>query len=59
MSEKRKEWSGLSQAELKADMLDMIKRNDAAKLRANLEAMTADELRARAIAVAELLKERA
>ena len=59
MTEERKEWSGLSQAELKADMLDMIKRNDAAKLRAKLEAMTADELKARALAVAELLKERA
>ena len=58
MSEERKEWSGLSQADLKADMLDMIKRNDAAALRKALDAMTADELRARAIAVAELLKER-
>lgn len=58
MSEERKEWSGLSQAELKADMLDMIKRNNAAALRKALDAMTADELRARAIAVAELVKER-
>ena len=57
MTEERKEWSGLSQAELKADMLDMIKRNDAAKLRKALDAMTADELKARALAVAELLKE--
>ena len=58
MSEERKEWSGLSQAELKADMLEMIKRNNAAALRKALDAMTAEELRARAIAVAELLKER-
>ena len=58
MSEERKEWSGLSQAELKADMLDMIKRNNAAALRKALDAMTDEELRARAIAVAELLKER-
>lgn len=58
MSEERKEWSGLSQAELKADMLVMIKRNDAAALRAKLDAMTDEELRARAIAVAELFKER-
>ena len=58
MTEERKEWSGLSQAELKADMLEMIKRNNAAALRKALDAMTAEELRARAISVAELLKER-
>ena len=59
MSGERKEWSGLSQEELKAEMFDMIKRNDAAALRASLEAMTAEELKARALAVAELLKEKA
>lgn len=58
MSGDKDGYKGLSQAELKAEMLEMIKRNDAARLRKELQAMSDAELRARALAVAELLKER-
>lgn len=58
MEQESKKYKALSQQELKEDMLDMIKRNDAASLRKALEGMSEDELRARALAVAELLKDR-
>lgn len=58
MSGDKDGYKGLSQAELMAEMLDMIKRSDAARLRKELQAMSDAELRARALAVAELLKEK-
>lgn len=58
MSGDKDGYKGLSQAELKAEMLEMIKRSDAARLRKELQAMSDAELRARALAVAELLKEK-
>ena len=58
MSGDKDGYKGLSQAELKAEMLEMIQRSDAARLRKELQAMSDAELRARALAVAELLKEK-